>query len=459
MDYIMFTAWNIILLVAAIIIYSGCRRSYSIYFFERDAKKIVFLENEIAIAVPIVASVMLIILHYSLKLSSNNNMDEKMAGKKRFELRASSISRQLVKKMPTKLDSISESAVANNDEEMKTKLSEDLFEKMKNVDDSNLEEYLINDGNRPNSSFKDVLIKENEEEIENVDEAVPSDETHRESSSPETALLRRSSILSDDEIAIERKRSEIYKKIVKVFFFPSVDEVVTVMQCPSIGISKHSVLVILGRLIAIHIPLWLGVIAVQITLVEIFDNHIFYYHHPKMKQLSIVIAILLGIFHEIKWTWFVNDVLGIATSYVIIARTETASYFAGFLFLLGMISFDIFWFYCVDLFSLVTKHPRSPVMLTIPLGKNRRPAGISTVDIIVPGIFLNIVLKFAEMYDIAVFILSFYACIFGLFVTELVTLFRQKSTPAIVIPGIFAILVSLLSADNSLDLWRFGIKY
>ncbi|KAL3981635.1 Signal peptide peptidase family protein [Acanthocheilonema viteae] len=416
MDYIMFTAWNIILLVAAIIIYSGCRRSYSIYFFERDAKKIVFLENEIAIAVPIVASVMLIILHYSLKLSSNNNMDEKMAGKKRFELRASSISRQLVKKMPTKLDSISESAVANK----------------------------------------------NEEEIENVDEAVPSDETHRESSSPETALLRRSSILSDDEIAIERKRSEIYKKIVKVFFFPSVDEVVTVMQCPSIGISKHSVLVILGRLIAIHIPLWLGVIAVQITLVEIFDSkfyHIFYYHHPKMKQLSIVIAILLGIFHEIKWTWFVNDVLGIATSYVIIARTETASYFAGFLFLLGMISFDIFWFYCVDLFSLVTKHPRSPVMLTIPLGKNRRPAGISTVDIIVPGIFLNIVLKFAEMYDIAVFILSFYACIFGLFVTELVTLFRQKSTPAIVIPGIFAILVSLLSADNSLDLWRFGIKY
>lgn len=75
------------------------------------------------------------------------------------------------------------------------------------------------------------------------------------------------------------------------------------------------------------------------------------------------------------------------------------------------------------------------------------------------GIFLNIVLKFAEMYDHKVFILSFYASIFGLLLTGLITLFRQKSTPAIVIPGIFAILASMLSADKLSDLWRFGIKH
>ncbi|VDN85276.1 unnamed protein product [Brugia pahangi] len=173
----------------------------------------------------------------------------------------------------------------------------------------------------------------------------------------------------------------------------------------------------------------------------------------------MVIAVLLGLFHEVKWTWVVNDMLGIATSYVIIARIETASYFAGFLFLLGMILFDIFWFYCFDLFSVVTKHSRSPLMLIIPLGKNQRPASISVLDIIVPGIFLNILLKFGEMYDSEVFVLSFYACIFGLLITELITLLQRKSTPAIVLPGIFALSASMLSVENPSDLWRFGIKH
>ncbi|EFO17698.2 hypothetical protein LOAG_10799 [Loa loa] len=178
-----------------------------------------------------------------------------------------------------------------------------------------------------------------------------------------------------------------------------------------------------------------------------------------MKQLAMIIAILLGLFHELKWTWVVNDILGIATCYIIIARTETASYFAGFIFLIGMILFDIFWFYCIDLFSVVTMNSRTPIMLIIPVGKERRPVRTSTVDIVVPGIFLNIILKFAEMYDTEVFFLSFYACIFGMLITALIIFLRRKSTPAIVLPGIFAILASMLSVENPSNLWRFGIKH
>ncbi|EJW77270.1 hypothetical protein WUBG_11825 [Wuchereria bancrofti] len=114
---------------------------------------------------------------------------------------------------------------------------------------------------------------------------------------------------------------------------------------------------------------------------------------------------------------------------------------------------------CFLIPAVVTKHSRSPLILIIPLGKNRRPASISVVDIIVPGIFLNILLKFAEMYDSEVFVLSFYACISGLLVTELITLLQKKSTPAIVLPGIFALSASMLSVENPSDLWRFGIKH
>ncbi|CAG9533962.1 unnamed protein product [Cercopithifilaria johnstoni] len=343
---------------------------------------------------------------------------------------------------------------------MKTILREGMSEKMKNV--GGLEEYLFSCGIWPNFSFEEQLTKETEEESEDVDEAAPTDGIHQENLSVRAGSLLKSSILSENELAIERKRSEIYRKMSKVSLVPAVDEIVNTMRCSSVKMSKQSVLDILGRFISIHIPLWLGVIAIQIALIEIFESKFyrtFYYHHPRMKQLAMVVAVILGIFHEVKYTWVVNDILGIATSYVIISRTETASFFAGFLFLLGMILFDIFWFYCVDLFSTVTKHPHSPVMLTIPLGKKRKPARISTVDIIVPGIFLNIILKFAEMYDIGVFVLSFYAYVFGFFVTELITLIRQKSTPAIVIPGILALLASIFSADNPSDLWRFGIKH
>ncbi|VDK86210.1 unnamed protein product [Onchocerca ochengi] len=432
MDCVAFTARNIIILLSAMIIYAGCRRSYSIYFFERDAKRIVFLENEGAVAVPLILSALLMILYYSLKLSGDNDSEEKIAEQKSLQSRTSNISRQLLLKASAKLDSISESTIENK----MTELSKDLLEKLKNVDDSSSEEYLISDG-LPDSSLKDVLeqlAKESEEVGENIDEAVASDASPSYRSSRRISL-RRKSILSDQELAIERKQSEIYRKMSQISFLPSVSEVVTVVRPPSVNMSKQSILIMLARLITIHVPLWLGVIAVHITIIELFDSkfyHIFYYHNPRMKLLSMIIAVLLGLFHEVKWTWIVNDVLGIATSYVVIARTEV---------------------------TLVTTHPRSSVMLIIPLGKKNKFAKLSIVDIMVPGIFLNIILKFAEMYDTGTFLLSFYAVIFGLFVTELIGLLRQKTTPAIVIPGIFAILASMLSVENPSDLWRFGIKH
>ncbi|KAM3726740.1 Signal peptide peptidase [Dirofilaria immitis] len=457
MDYIAFTARNIIILLSAMIIYAGCRRSYSIYFFERDAKKIVFLENESAVAVPLILSVLLIILYHSLKLSGDD-MEEKIIEEKSFQSRTSNTSRQLAQKLSVKLDSISESTIENY-EEMRTESNKDLLEKVKNEDGSSSEEYLVSGETPSDSSLKDVLeqlAKESEEVGENVDEAVINDGSR----SFRRISLRRKSILSDHELAVERKQSEIYKKISQISFLPSVSEVVTLRNL-SVNISKKSILNILARLITLHVPVWLGVIAVHITIIEIFDSKFYqmFYYHPRMKLLSIIIAILLGLFHEAKWTWVVNDVLGIVTSYVVIARTETASYFAGFLFLVGMILFDIFWSYCINLLTLVTTHSRSSVMLIIPLGKEKKFAKLSIIDIMVPGIFLNIVLKFAEMYDTGTFLLSFYAVLFGLFVTELIGLLRQKTTPAIVIPGIFAILASMLSVENPSDLWRFGIKH
>lgn len=60
---------------------------------------------------------------------------------------------------------------------------------------------------------------------------------------------------------------------------------------------------------------------VDITLF-CFSDYAFYYHHPGMKLIALVIAISVGLFHEAHWTWLVNDLLGVAAAYVTIARVE-----------------------------------------------------------------------------------------------------------------------------------------
>ncbi|EFO12857.1 hypothetical protein LOAG_15675 [Loa loa] len=159
---------------------------------------------------------------------------------------------------------------------MKTTLNEDLPEGMENANGPSSEECLVSDGNLPNPSvkaFREELAQEREEVSENVGEAASTDGIHQKSPSFRRRSLRReSSTVTDYELAVEHKRSEIYRKISKISFLPSVDKVVTVVRCSSVNISKRSVLDVLGRVIIIHIPIWLGVIAVQITMVEVFDN-------------------------------------------------------------------------------------------------------------------------------------------------------------------------------------------
>lgn len=48
----------------------------------------------------------------------------------------------------------------------------------------------------------------------------------------------------------------------------------------------------------------------------------FYYYHPGLKLFAMSLAVSIGLFHEWKPTCFVNNVLGVAAAYVIIARVQ-----------------------------------------------------------------------------------------------------------------------------------------
>ncbi|VDN38910.1 unnamed protein product [Gongylonema pulchrum] len=105
------------------------------------------------------------------------------------------------------------------------------------------------------------------------------------------------------------------------------------------------------------------------------------------------------------------------------------------------------------------KQGRPPLVIIIPWGKGGRREMISIVDIMVPGIFLNVIFKFADMYDARAFFPPFYAAVSGLMITLIAAVLRQKTTPAMVVPGALAMLISLLSVDDPSILWRFEIKH
>ncbi|VDN22795.1 unnamed protein product [Gongylonema pulchrum] len=373
MEYTRFLALNAIVVIAAAIMFVGCRRSYSIYFFERDTKRVVFLEEISAIFVPVVLSVLLLILYLGAKRIEA--VGEEGVPSRRTSLAHSTVQRPSF----TELDSIPESSAethgrrssetsraSNRDsvddhtglcsgersveEELRPKssLTEKILEQLArgrssetsrasnrdSVDDHTglcSGERSVEEELRPKSSLTEKILEQLARESEAAE--ATNGKIRLDNLPPRRiSRARKSSILDDNELAVERKRSQIYKEIGRISFFPTTfGEVMAGIRRPyTKNNTKQSLFDVVIQLIGVHIPLWLSVVAVHITLVEVFNMklyYLFYYYHPGMKLMAMVISILLGLFHEAKWTWFVNDLLGIAAAYVVIARVEVISRF------------------------------------------------------------------------------------------------------------------------------------
>uniref|UniRef100_A0A0M3HPL8 Signal peptide peptidase n=2 Tax=Ascaris TaxID=6251 RepID=A0A0M3HPL8_ASCLU len=483
MEYKRFLSVTTLLTVAVLTIYVGCLRSYAIYFFERDAKRVVFLEQWTATVIPVVLSFLLIVSYLSakrMKLVEEEIIAKKLSHSSQSNadsFRSRKISRS------SDLESIHEMNDENQADSTMHSISE-LSESANNVGGKSYEHSHSKNILRQRA-FNERALEELAKETERVNE---TESLHRsrygaEDGTPEKVALnddllsshnatppsnvplsRKSSEISSHNIKQQRKQSEIYEKIGKFDFLPfSLTSAVKGLEKPSISsLRKDSLFDIVLQLIGMHLPLWLSVLALYITLLELFSMKFyyqFYYHHSFVKLLALVISLSTGLFHELRWTWFVNDVLAVASAYVVIARVQTVSYIAALVFLLGMVIFDLFWMYGIDLFSTVTRDTRAPLMLIVPWGKEGRRESLATLDIIVPGVFLSVLLKFADMYDPQAFYPSFYAATLGLVVTFAIAVYRAKSTPAMVIPTFFSILTSLSSVERPLDLLRFEIKH
>lgn len=267
----------------------------------------------------------------------------------------------------------------------------------------------------------------------------------------------------DDEDS-ERERNAIYTEIGQTNFFTYSLSALNLLpkNKPGLPVLKLKLSDIASEFFSVHLPIWGCVAAFYIVLLELFGVHFayyFYYHEETMVYSALAFSIIFGLFHECCGGWFTNNILAFSSIYIACSRLQAVSYKAATILIVGMAFFDIFWLYVVDLLSPVMRESKAPLFISIPRDHRGNKQTLATIDIIVPGIFLNVIQKYSSMFDPGLFTAT-YAAVFGaLTLTMIFAIYRRKITPALVLPAIMAIVVSMGLCTHRNDLWRFMIKY
>lgn len=71
---------------------------------------------------------------------------------------------------------------------------------------------------------------------------------------------------------------------------------------------------------------------------------------------SVLAAIGIGVHHELYSSWITHDILCLAATIVLLEIIQMESFWSGVIFLLGMIWFDLFWMYGINLLSKSFSH-------------------------------------------------------------------------------------------------------
>ncbi|VDP04278.1 unnamed protein product [Heligmosomoides polygyrus] len=288
----------------------------------------------------------------------------------------------------------------------------------------------------------------------------------RKSSFCEGSMMMRCAAGADDpdDEDSERERNAIYTEIGQTNFFTYSLSALNLLpkNKPGLPVLKLKLSDIASEFFSVHLPIWGCVAAFYIVLLELFGVHFayyFYYHEETMVYSALAFSIIFGLFHECCGGWFTNNILAFSSIYIACSRLQAVSYKAATILIVGMAFFDIFWLYVVDLLSPVMRESKAPLFISIPRDHRGNKQTLATIDIIVPGIFLNVIQKYSSMFDPGLFTAT-YAAVFGaLTLTMIFAIYRRKITPALVLPAIMAIVVSMGLCTHRNDLWRFMIKY
>ncbi|CAL2041104.1 unnamed protein product [Caenorhabditis brenneri] len=503
-----------ILILSWIVLYHSCRRASTVYFFELDSTTVIFMDKVPALILPFVCSIVLYFVYLGTKRSADIERDREVAREAEKELKASSsinsrkVSREISRRASVSLgdeqaeqqqrirrllSDIEEADIENTVRSHRKKMEEEEDIAPTHVESDEREtetppprkltsRFVVEsaeDGNkiiippesmsvtpecrsRTNSKSTHDMLTTNRGSSSNWISA--SQRSSRKSSfsgSPDKNQL----VWSCGDEGSTAEKCDIYKKLGDVDLFSYSLSALSLLPRSDDGPRVYiqlDLLDIVAELFAVHVPIWASVACIHIILLESFSQHMsfyFYYHEESMMYASLLVSLGFGLYHECSGNWISNDILAFASIYVVCSRIQAVSYETAVIFVVGMSLFDLFFFYVVDLLSTVTKENRAPLMILVPRDTKGNKQSLAALDVMVPGIFLNVVLKYSSMYDSNLFAITFAAVFASLVITVFFSIWRSKTTPAMVLPALSAIIFSIGFANHVEDLWKFMIKH
>lgn len=110
--------------------------------------------------------------------------------------------------------------------------------------------------------------------------------------------------------------------------------------------------------------------------------------------LAFILSLGIGFLHLKYNHWTTNNAFGIAFSLQAIELISLGSFFNGFILLSGLFVYDIFWVFGTDVMVTVAKSFDAPIKLLFPQPNGQPPSLLGLGDIVIPGIFISLMLRF-----------------------------------------------------------------
>jgi len=113
--------------------------------------------------------------------------------------------------------------------------------------------------------------------------------------------------------------------------------------------------------------------------------------------ISALIAIFPTYIYATTKYWITNNLFGIAFSIVGIESLMLPNFKVGFILLWGLFFYDVYWVYFTEVMVTVAKSVEAPIKLLFPIDMLADPPKFSMLglgDIVIPGIFIALCLKF-----------------------------------------------------------------
>jgi len=181
----------------------------------------------------------------------------------------------------------------------------------------------------------------------------------------------------------------------------------------------------------------------------------------RIDLICLLVSSVFGLWYLVKKHWIANNIFGLAFSLTGIEVLHLNSFPIGCILLGGLFVYDIFWVFGTDVMVTVATSFEAPIKLLFPMdfmerglfGKNFAMLGLG--DIVIPGIFIALLLRFdysrGKDCSRVYFYMNYLAYLGGLITTVVILHVFNSAQPALLylVPACIgsALLTSLVRGE------------